>query len=153
MANRKRTKTKLTNPHTGQPLNTTPPCAVDGCDGRAQDGATLCTHCESEAQAIVGAAMAGSELTGSDPSQLLGGTVLAQPEVRTIHVIGLHHTIPDERFSHCAFTGKVLRFSEVLHRAGLRVVEYSNGKSASKADQHAQIFSEAQLLDHYGERL
>jgi len=63
----------------------------------------------------------------------------------TVHVIGLHHTIPSEAFSHCAFTGKVLRFPLVLHEAGYRVVEYANGASQSDADEKVSIWSVDQL--------
>ena len=63
----------------------------------------------------------------------------------TVHVIGLHHTIPSEGFSHCAFTGKVLRFPLVLHEAGYRVIEYANGPSESKADEHITIWDYPQL--------
>ncbi len=63
----------------------------------------------------------------------------------TVHVIGLHHTIPSEAFSHCAFTGKVLRFPLVLHEAGYRVVEYANGPSESKADEHVTIWDYPEL--------
>lgn len=70
-----------------------------------------------------------------------------------VHVVGLHHTITSERFSHCAFTGKVLRFPAVLNRAGYRVVEYSNGATESSPDEHVQIFSEAQLEGFFGDKL
>lgn len=70
----------------------------------------------------------------------------------TVHVIGLHHTIPSEAYSHCAFTGKVLRFPLVLHRAGYRVVEYANGVSESEADEKVQIWSAAQLQSMAGDR-
>lgn len=68
----------------------------------------------------------------------------------TVHVIGLHHTIPSEAFSHCAFTGKVLRFPLVLHEAGYRVVEYANGASQSAADEKVSIWSTDQLSKFAG---
>ena len=68
----------------------------------------------------------------------------------TVHVIGLHHTVPSEAFSHCAFTGKVLRFPLVLHEAGYRVVEYANGASQSEADEKVRIFSVDQLSHFAG---
>lgn len=81
----------------------------------------------------------------------------AQPRVEafqdprpTVHVIGLHHTIPSEGFSHCAFTGKVLRFPLVLHAAGYRVVEYANGPSESAADEHVTIWDLPQLAKFAG---
>ena len=69
----------------------------------------------------------------------------AMAEGPTVHVIGLHHTVPSEAFSHCAFTGKVLRFPLVLHEAGYRVVEYANGPSQSEADEKVCIWNMAEL--------
>lgn len=60
-----------------------------------------------------------------------------------VHVLGLPHTIVSEAFSHCAFTGKVLRMPSVL--PDYRVIEYSNGASASNAAEHVQVFSQQQL--------
>lgn len=74
----------------------------------------------------------------------------ADVERPTVHVIGLHHTVPSEAFSHCAFTGKVLRFPLVLHEAGYRVVEYANGASQSEADEKVCIFSVDQLSKFAG---
>src|SRR5215204_6493781 len=64
-----------------------------------------------------------------------------------VHAIGLHHTIPDERFSHCAFTGKLQRFPLV---SPYPVTTYTNGP---KACGRVSIFSAAQLRKHYGAKL
>lgn len=63
-----------------------------------------------------------------------------------IHLIGLFHTIPNNRYSHCAFTGKVLRFSKMLRMYGWEVVEYSNGESESEASEHVRILTEDEVL-------
>jgi glycosyltransferase involved in cell wall biosynthesis len=65
-----------------------------------------------------------------------------------VHVLGLPHTIVSEAFSHCAFTGKVLRMPSVL--PDYRVIEYSNGCSSSKAAEHVQVFSQQQLESYGG---
>lgn len=65
-----------------------------------------------------------------------------------IHMLGLHHTIPSDEFSHCAFTGKVLRFPKVAHAAGYSVTEYANEGSTSEADEHVTIFPR-EILEHY----
>ena len=65
-----------------------------------------------------------------------------------VHVLGLPHTIVSEGFSHCAYTGKVLRLPLVL--PGYHVIEYSNGISASAAAEHVQIFSTDQLTGFAG---
>ncbi len=59
----------------------------------------------------------------------------------TLHMIGLFHTITNLDYSHCAFTGKVLRFSKMMQMYGYKVIEYSNEGSISTADEHVTIFS------------
>lgn len=59
-----------------------------------------------------------------------------------LHVVGLPHTIVDQRFSHCAFTGKILRFATMMQTHGWHVVEYSNGASTSEAAEKVQVLSE-----------
>jgi glycosyltransferase involved in cell wall biosynthesis len=62
-----------------------------------------------------------------------------------LHVIGLAHTVVSQRYSHCAFTGKVLRFARMMRPFGYEVVEYSNGTSESGANVHVQILTEEEL--------
>jgi glycosyltransferase involved in cell wall biosynthesis len=64
---------------------------------------------------------------------------------RRVHVLGLPHTVVSDAYSHCAFTGKVLRFARMMQPLGYTVVEYSNGESESGADVHVQILSSAEL--------
>jgi glycosyltransferase involved in cell wall biosynthesis len=59
----------------------------------------------------------------------------------TLHMIALFHTIPSLRFSHCAFTGKVLRFPKMMRLYDWRVVEYHNGESESEANEHVQLLT------------
>lgn len=65
----------------------------------------------------------------------------------TLHMIGLHHTICNDDFAHCAFTGKVRRFPAMMKPLGYKVVEYSNGVSMSGSDEHVMILSEKELFD------
>jgi glycosyltransferase involved in cell wall biosynthesis len=44
--------------------------------------------------------------------------------VTTLHVLSVPHTITRDEFSHCAFTGKVLRGCRMWADAGYRVVHY-----------------------------
>lgn len=62
-----------------------------------------------------------------------------------VHVIGLAHTEVSAAYSHCAFTGKVLRFARMMQPHGYSVVEYSNGVSESGAAVHVQILTRAEL--------
>lgn len=63
----------------------------------------------------------------------------------TLHLQGLFHTIPSDAYSHCAFTGKVLRFSKMMKLFGWHIIEYANGESESDADEKVQILSEEEL--------
>jgi glycosyltransferase involved in cell wall biosynthesis len=70
----------------------------------------------------------------------------------TLHLIGLFHTKVTQEFSHCAFTGKVLRFSKMLKAQGYDVIEYSNYGSESEACEHVQILDESEFESLYGSR-
>lgn len=70
----------------------------------------------------------------------------------TLHLIGIFHTITALRYSHCAFTGKVLRFPKMMHMQNYELIEYSNGESESEADEHVQLLTEAELNELLGPR-
>lgn len=57
----------------------------------------------------------------------------------TLHMIGLFHTITSLNYSHCAFTGKVLRFPRMMHQYGWRVIEYGNVLTESGADEFVPL--------------
>ena len=63
----------------------------------------------------------------------------------TLHVIGVAHTVPHEDYLVCAFTAKVLLFSEVIQPFGWDVIEYSNEGSASQAREHVVILTKERL--------
>ena len=74
----------------------------------------------------------------------------------SLHIVSLPHTVVSSDYSTCAFTGKVLRFSTMIHsiskdlqRKQLTpwvVHEYSNGQSNSDADFHHVVLSHDQLM-------
>lgn len=70
----------------------------------------------------------------------------------TLHLIGIFHTISALSYSHCAFTGKVLRFPKMVQPYGYRVIEYSNGESESTADEKVMMLSADELADMTGPR-
>jgi len=70
----------------------------------------------------------------------------------TLHLIGIFHTISAISYSHCAFTGKVLRFPKMLQMYDYPVIEYSNGTSESTANEKVQILSAAELHEMTGPR-
>lgn len=66
----------------------------------------------------------------------------------TLHMIGLFHTICNSDYDHCAFTGKVLRFSKMMRMQGYKVIEYSNGKSLSEANEHVVMLDKDELMGY-----
>jgi glycosyltransferase involved in cell wall biosynthesis len=57
----------------------------------------------------------------------------------TLHLLGLFHTIPKAEFSHCAFTGRVIRFGKMMEPFGHKIIEYANEGSEAYADEHVTI--------------
>lgn len=64
----------------------------------------------------------------------------------TLHMIGLPHTKISNEYSHCAFTGKVLRFSKMMKPYGYDIVEYSPEGSESEAQIKVPIISDDEFI-------
>ena len=52
-----------------------------------------------------------------------------------LHLVGLFHTVHNQAYSHCAFTGNALRFPKMMQMYDYPVVEYSNEGSESTATE------------------
>lgn len=69
-----------------------------------------------------------------------------------IHLLGLPHTVTRSDFSHCAFTGKVLRWSKMMKPyLDIGVIHYGTEGSESGADEEVVVMSteeHLQLLGH-----
>lgn len=70
----------------------------------------------------------------------------------TVHIPGLFHTVNSNAYSSCAFTGKAMRFPEMMQRQGWDAVEYSNGQSQSTCKNKVMMLSESELLELKGPR-
>jgi glycosyltransferase involved in cell wall biosynthesis len=68
------------------------------------------------------------------------------PKIR-LHIPGIPHTITRGEFSHCAFTGKVLRFSPMMRARGFEVYHYGVETSESGADVDVQLMTKAEWAD------
>eukprot|EP01091_Cochliopodium_minus_P014263 TRINITY_DN4808_c0_g1_i1.p1 TRINITY_DN4808_c0_g1~~TRINITY_DN4808_c0_g1_i1.p1 ORF type:complete len:413 (+),score=95.32 TRINITY_DN4808_c0_g1_i1:46-1284(+) len=66
----------------------------------------------------------------------------------TLHMIGLFHTITNNEYSHCAFTGKVLKFSKMMQMYGWKIIEYGNAYTESGADEFVQMLTEEELRSY-----
>ena len=58
-----------------------------------------------------------------------------------LHILGLPHTITRDEFSHCAFTGKIQRFSPMMRSVGYEVFHYGVEGSDSGADKNFNVLS------------
>jgi glycosyltransferase involved in cell wall biosynthesis len=61
---------------------------------------------------------------------------------KRLHLLGVPHTVVNEDYLVCAFTGKLLIFPDIIQPFGWSVIEYSNQGSVSRADQHVVVLSE-----------
>jgi glycosyltransferase involved in cell wall biosynthesis len=59
-----------------------------------------------------------------------------------LHLLALPHTITKDEFSHCAFTGKVQRFSPMMRSRGFEVFHYGVEGAQSGADKDINIFTQ-----------
>lgn len=64
-----------------------------------------------------------------------------------LHLLALPHTITSNDFSHCAFTGKVLRFSPMMISRGFEVFHYGIETSESGATKQIDLISKEEWDD------
>lgn len=62
-----------------------------------------------------------------------------------LHFIGIFHTLHTLEYSHCAFTGKALRFPKMMQPLGYDVIEYANEGSESEAKEQVVMLSSAEF--------
>ena len=62
-----------------------------------------------------------------------------------LHLVGIFHTQHTQAYSHCAFTGKALRFPKMMQGQGYEVIEYSNAGSEGGADEHVTMLNIAEF--------
>jgi glycosyltransferase involved in cell wall biosynthesis len=67
----------------------------------------------------------------------------------TLHLLGIFHTVADDRFSHCAFTGKARRFPKMMRALGWRVIEYGNAGSEAEPDVFVEILNAEEFDQHF----
>ena len=74
-----------------------------------------------------------------------------------LHVVGLPHTGLEDRFSWCAYTGKVRRFAPMMTAQGFDVVTYHAGKVEQhdpwRAGEYVQILTERARAQRFGSGL
>lgn len=65
-----------------------------------------------------------------------------------LHLPGIPHTIVSDEFSHCAFTGKVQRFSPMMRSRGFEVFFYGIETSESGADKQIDLLTKDEWHEH-----
>lgn len=74
-----------------------------------------------------------------------------------LHVVGLPHTGLEDRFSWCAYTGKVRRFAPMMTRLGYDVTTYHAGlheqRDSWHAGEHVCVLDEEQRAERFGDGL
>ena len=58
-----------------------------------------------------------------------------------LHILALPHTITRDEFSHCAYTGKIQRFSPMMRSVGYEVYHYGVETSDSGADMNFDVLT------------
>lgn len=69
-----------------------------------------------------------------------------------LHLVGIFHTQSTDEYSHCAFTGKAMRFPKMMQAQGYEVIEYSNEGSQAGATEHVTMLNEIEFKNLYGKR-
>lgn len=70
----------------------------------------------------------------------------------TLHLLGIFHTQHNQAYSHCAFTGKALRFAKMMRAYGYNVIEYANAGSESEADEKVVMLTHDEFEKMLGKR-
>ena len=69
------------------------------------------------------------------------------PQTFRLHLPAIPHTLTHDDYSHCAFTGKVLRFSSMMRSRGFEVIHYGTEGSKSGANRDVQLFTTQEWKD------
>ena len=70
-----------------------------------------------------------------------------QTKIR-LHILGLPHTITSNEFSHCAFTGKVLRFGPMMLSRGFEVYHYGIESAEIICTKHIDIMKVDEWIEY-----
>ena len=60
--------------------------------------------------------------------------ILYLKEMTRLHIPAIPHTITSQLYSHCAFTGKAIRFASMMRSRGYQVDHYGDEASEPGAD-------------------
>ena len=63
-----------------------------------------------------------------------------------LHILALPHTVTNDDFSHCAYTGKDLRYPEMMMSRGFEVYHYGVEGSTTGATRDIQLMTRDEWL-------
>ena len=64
-----------------------------------------------------------------------------------IHLLGLFHTVPNDDYTHCAFTNRIRTFSKMMKPFGYNIIEYSNEGSTTDASEIIEILDKKEFTE------
>ena len=67
-----------------------------------------------------------------------------------LHLLGLPHTITNLEFSHCAFTGKILRFPSMMKGLGYEIIHYGVEGAETEANEQVQVMTKVEQAFYLG---
>jgi len=95
--------------------------------------------------------VAGGAARSLQGSSLHNGSTGLDRSLPTLHILGIPHTETTAHYSHCAFTGKVLRFPKMMRALGYSVVHYGAGPQAPEGTtEHVVLMSRAEQAELRG---
>lgn len=69
-----------------------------------------------------------------------------------LHLLGLPHTITSPEYSHCAFTGKVLKFPAMMKPLGYDIIHYGVEGAETEATEQVDVMSREEQLSLLGHK-
>lgn len=67
----------------------------------------------------------------------------------TLHILSPFHTILEDSFSHCAFSGKARRFPKMMKPFGYKTILYANEGAVTEADETVVMHNTEEFWKHY----
>jgi glycosyltransferase involved in cell wall biosynthesis len=68
----------------------------------------------------------------------------------TLHLLSVPHTLTSPKYSHCAFSQKVLRFIPMMQEQGFDVIHYGNGQTLNPGCEHIQVLDDEDFIEFVG---
>ena len=84
------------------------------------------------------------------PLQFSHSSIRKNVVTMKLHMLGLPHTVTTSEYSHCAFTGKIQRFSPMMRSGGYEVLHYGVGGADRGANLDIEIMTREEQEGYIG---